>query len=69
MAEFEEFILSFVLIGEKYESPPMVKPMEGYTFFQENLMYQDAVAKIVVDKAILYRICPCHLFMWKQSAE
>jgi hypothetical protein len=35
-----------------YESPYVVYPPEGHTYIHGSLVYQDAAAKLAVDKAI-----------------
>jgi len=51
--ELQGFILSLLPIEEKYISPYVVYPPEGYTYFHDILLYQDYAVKLVVDKAIL----------------
>ena len=52
-AELQWFILSLLSIEEKYQSLYVVYPPEGHTNFHDTLLYQDAAAKLAVDKAIL----------------
>jgi hypothetical protein len=53
MAELQGVILSFQSIKENYESLYVVYPLEGHRYIHNSLLYQDAAAKLVVDKAIL----------------
>ena len=52
-AEWQGFILSLLSIEEKYESPYVVYPPAGHTYFHSILLYQNAAAKLAVDNAIL----------------
>jgi len=51
-AEWQGFILSLLSIEEKYESSYVVYPPEEQTNFEDILLYQDAVVKFAVEKAI-----------------
>jgi len=51
-AELQGVILSLLSIEEKYEYPYVVYPPEGHTYIHDSLFYQDAAAKLAVDKAI-----------------
>ena len=51
-AELQGVILSLLSIKENYESPYVVYPLEGHMYIYDSLLYQDAAAKLAVDKAI-----------------
>jgi len=53
MAELQGFILSVLLIKEKYESPYVVYPMARHTYFHDILLYLDVAAELVVNQAML----------------
>jgi len=51
-AEWQGVILSLLSIEENYKSPYVVYLPQGHTYIHDSKLYQDAAAKVAVDKAI-----------------
>jgi len=52
MAELQGVILSLLSMEENYESPYVVYLPEEHTYIYDSLLYQNAAARLAVDKAI-----------------